>query len=258
MHLQTVHSNAITIFPTGPLLCGALLPGRLVGPLPDGAQHEQALLCWVPLCPRQVHHHCHIHHHHHHRYFDCQLDLIRKVNPHEEGDSEGEQIQTALMQIMLQRNTIYNVIQNRKKYNFDLGEETHKTMLEEGGGSEKAFTGICEQMVWKHSIISTHGDDHKWGHHEMSWCQNTLNKLLFHIQTATNNRFCYWNHMFSSYLFLYLSWLCCDQICVFIGMWYQLLHLQADHLDITMIDDDSDEKQEKAIIAKSDALDVFA
>ena len=41
-------------------------------------------------------------------------------------------------------------------------------------------------------------------------------------------------------------------------MWYQLLHLQADHLDITMIDDDSDEKQEKAIIAKSDALDVFA
>jgi len=72
--------------------------------------------------------------------------LARKVNPHEEGDSEGE--------------------------------ETHKTMLEEGGGSEKAFTGICEQM--------------------------------------------------------------------------------ADHLDITMIDDDSDEKQEKAIIAKSDALDVFA
>ena len=36
------------------------------------------------------------------------------------------------------------------------------------------------------------------------------------------------------------------------------LDFQADHLDITMIDDDSDEKQEKAIIAKSDALDVFA
>ena len=35
--------------------------------------------------------------------------------------------------------------------------------------------------------------------------------------------------------------------------------LQADHLDITMIDDnESDEKQEKSIIAKSDALDVFA
>ena len=36
------------------------------------------------------------------------------------------------------------------------------------------------------------------------------------------------------------------------------LDFQADHLDITMIDDDSDEKQEKAIITKSDALDVFA
>ena len=37
------------------------------------------------------------------------------------------------------------------------------------------------------------------------------------------------------------------------------LILQADHLDITMIDDnESDEKQEKSIIAKSDALDVFA
>ena len=35
-------------------------------------------------------------------------------------------------------------------------------------------------------------------------------------------------------------------------------HFQTDHLDITMIDDDSDEKQDKAIITKSDALDVFA
>jgi hypothetical protein len=72
--------------------------------------------------------------------------LARKVNPHSEGDSEGE--------------------------------ETHKTMLEEGGNKEKAFTGICETM--------------------------------------------------------------------------------ADQLDITMIDDDNDEKQDKAIITKSDALDVFA
>ena len=142
MHLQTVHSIAITIFPTGALLCGALLPGRLVGSLPDGAQHEQALLCWVPLCPREVHYHCHIHHHHHHRYFDCQPDMIRKVNPHEEGDSEGEQIQTALMQIMLHR-IKYNVKCNTKQEKIQFWSRRGDSQDNAGGGRR-----VGESFYW--------------------------------------------------------------------------------------------------------------
>ena len=42
------------LFPTGSVLRGALLAGRLVGSLPNGSQHEQALLCRVPLCACKV------------------------------------------------------------------------------------------------------------------------------------------------------------------------------------------------------------
>ena len=81
------------------------------------------------------------------------------MNPHEEGDSEGKD---NLQELQIQIDTHYT---NQKRYKIQYrrrntnttltGEETHKTMLEEGGGSEKAFTGICEQMVCKHLKISS-------------------------------------------------------------------------------------------------------
>ena len=72
------------------------------------------------------------------------------MNPHEEGDSEGKTIHMT----MLERNFKYKDLKYKRRNTNTIfkGMETHKTMLEEGGGSEKAFTGICEQMVCKNNL----------------------------------------------------------------------------------------------------------
>ena len=89
----------------------------------------------------------HINQHLVQRHDDC-LPVIRKVNPHEEGDSEGGEKRQ--YKYKNGKNTKYDTNAISSK-----GKETHKTMLEEGGGSEKAFTGICGQMVCeKISMVS--------------------------------------------------------------------------------------------------------
>ena len=97
-------------------------------------------------------------------------------------------------------------------------------MLEEGGGSEKAFTGICGQMV----------------------CEKNLHG--FHLSPPVSS-----NQMILSSLNIPRCWFPLSS-----ERFNNFNSSQADHLDITMIDDDNDEKQEKSIIANSDALDVFA
>ena len=138
------------LFPTGSVLRGALLAGRLVGPLPDGQKHEQAILCRVPLCPRQVSL----------KIIYSSINILSNVMMIV-FLSSGKWIHTKreTQKVGKKDNTNTNTKRMNTKYDTNTisskGKETHKTMLEEGGGSEKAFTGICGQMVCeKISMVS--------------------------------------------------------------------------------------------------------
>ena len=152
------------------------------------------------------------------QYPDCQTDL-RKVNPHEEGDSEGE---TRIAKNTIAEKKPKNTIQE-KKYNITQVRRLTRQCWRRGEGRRKLSLECAAK-----------------------WFVNKISPQIVNIIEI--------KCVYSTAQML-------QSQCTIAPQFYihpRCLNFQADHLDITMIDDDSDEKQEKAIITKSDALDVFA